>query len=107
MNTNQDTRDGLADLLLTDGSFIDNAVVQGSGPSTYAHVNPATGQAQRVLHLASPDDVRLAVKSAKLAFESWKRTSPADRRRLLQAIASALRRQEKEFSTIYALEVGT
>jgi aldehyde dehydrogenase (NAD+) len=107
MNVNQDSMHRLADLLLTDGSFIDNVVVQGSGPSTYTHVNPATGQAQRVVHLASPDDVKLAVKSAKLAFESWKRTSPADRRRLLQAIASSLRQQEKEFSIIYALEVGT
>jgi aldehyde dehydrogenase (NAD+) len=94
------------DDLLMAGSFIDNALVQGTSQSTYTHVNPATGRPQRTLRLASPQDVNAAVRSSNLAFESWKRTSPADRRRVLQKISELLRREQQEFATIYALEVG-
>jgi aldehyde dehydrogenase (NAD+) len=98
---------GELETLLIDGNYIDNSVVRATGQNTYSHVNPSTGQIQRVVHLASREDVHTAVISSKAAFASWRRTAPAERRRLLQAIASALRAQVEEFAAINALEVGT
>src|ERR1700679_2648676 len=93
--------------LLLEGNYINNSLVRASGPNSYSHVNPSTGQIQRVMRLASRDDVDAAVKSSKVAFATWKRTSPVERRHLLQGISTALRAQVEEFATINALEVGT
>jgi aldehyde dehydrogenase (NAD+) len=99
-------REGSADALLIDGNFINNALVRGSSSRTYTHVNPSSGKAQRVLQLASEEDVNRAVQAAKAAFESWRRTTPLERRELLHGIARGLREDSEEFATLYALEVG-
>jgi aldehyde dehydrogenase (NAD+) len=103
MTTTQSPR---TDLLL-EGNYIDGALTAATGAGTYVHVNPATGRPHRELVLAGKDDVEAAIASAKRAFREWRRTSPQERRDLLQAIARLLRAQVEDLAAINALEVGT
>jgi aldehyde dehydrogenase (NAD+) len=93
--------------ILPQGMFVDNALVACSGAAQFAHVNPATGRVQRTITFASAKDVESALASSAQAFERWKRTTPLERRELLQAIARALRADAEELAAINALEVGT
>jgi aldehyde dehydrogenase (NAD+) len=93
--------------VLPEGMFVDNTLVACTGSSQFPHVNPATGGVQRKITLAGAADVESAISSSARAFETWKRTSPFERRDLLQAIARRLRSDVEEFAVINALEVGT
>jgi aldehyde dehydrogenase (NAD+) len=92
---------------LPNGNFIGATLVDGRSDRTLRHVNPATGLIQATVKMASDEDVRDAVGSASAAFETWRRTPPAERRRVLQGIATSLRTHSEELSRINALEVGT
>jgi aldehyde dehydrogenase (NAD+) len=89
------------------GQFIGNALVQGRSGRTLTHVNPSTGIEHKSVALASDEDVDAAVASSLVAFGDWRRTAPAERRRVLQAIATALRDHSEELARIHAVEVGT
>ena len=92
---------------LPNGNFIGAALVEGRSGRMLHHVNPATGATQISVAMASDDDVRDAVGAACAAFETWRRTAPAERRRVLQRIAATLRDHGEELARINALEVGT
>lgn len=92
--------------LLPNLMFVGNGFVEGNGTGEYEHVNPATGRVQRTYRLASEEDVDGAVRASARAFSTWKDTAPGDRRRLLEAVANALRERQDEFARINALEVG-
>jgi aldehyde dehydrogenase (NAD+) len=93
--------------LLPEGMFIDNALVVGDGTNTFAHVNPATGRVQCQMRLASAQDADAAMESSAAAFESWRRSTPLQRRQLLHAIAARLREDTETLATLAALEIGT
>jgi aldehyde dehydrogenase (NAD+) len=77
----------------------------GSG-GTHEHINPSTGLADATIPLAGPDDVDGAVEAAHLAFETWKRTAPAERRRLLHRLADLIEENSVEFARLGALDNG-
>jgi aldehyde dehydrogenase (NAD+) len=93
--------------VLPNGMFVDNALQACTGTSRFTHVNPATGRAQREFVLASPGDVESALSSSARALARWKRTTPLERREMLQKIAQKLRAFCEELAIINALEVGT
>ncbi len=69
-------------------------------------VNPATGMTSGVVSMGSAADVDVAVRAASRAFDSYSRTTAAERRELLQRI---LRRYEVHFEAIaqaMMLEMG-
>ena len=55
--------------------------------------NPATGEPQAEVLLAEANDVDLAVRSAKIAFESWREVSLAVRARVMFAFRELLVRE--------------
>ncbi|MGE7185745.1 aldehyde dehydrogenase family protein [Peribacillus sp. NPDC006672] len=72
--------------------FIDGKWVDSLSGKTFESLNPATDEVNAVVAEAGPEDVDLAVKAARKAFESglWAEMTPGDRGRLLNKVAQAL-----------------
>ena len=63
--------------------FIDNEHVAGTSGRSQPVFNPATGESEKSVALASTAEVDQAVASARLAWESWSKTPPLRRARIL------------------------
>jgi aldehyde dehydrogenase (NAD+) len=70
------------------------------------HINPATGQPNPPLSMASVEEVDDAVVSAREGFEVWKRWTPDKRRDALFRLADLMTAQSAELGVIGALETG-
>ncbi|MCK2019335.1 aldehyde dehydrogenase family protein [Peribacillus frigoritolerans] len=72
--------------------FIDGRWVDSISGRTFESFNPATDEVNAIVAEAGPEDVNLAVKAARRAFESgpWAEMAPGDRGRLLNKVAQAL-----------------
>ena len=62
--------------------LINNEIVLGDGPSEKI-INPFNSEIIVEVPQSSNEQVELAVQSAKTAFTSWSRTTPADRSAML------------------------
>jgi aminobutyraldehyde dehydrogenase len=69
-------------------------------------VNPKTEETILKLPDASPAQVDAAVNAATKAFQSWSRTTPAERSALLLKLADAVDRDAEAFATLEALNCG-
>jgi len=69
-------------------------------------VNPKTEETIVDLPEASPAQVDAAVNAATRAFQSWSRTTPAERSALLLKLADAIDREAEAFATLEALNCG-
>jgi acyl-CoA reductase-like NAD-dependent aldehyde dehydrogenase len=74
--------------LLIDGQFVPSAAGK-----TFAVTSPLTGQAYAEVASAGPEDLDRAARAARRAFDkdAWPRLPPAERGRVLRAIADAIR----------------
>src|SRR3546814_48865 len=81
-------------------------IEHGSG-GTHEHISPATGQVDARIPLADKEEVDRAVTAAHEAFDSWKRTPPAQRRALLNKLADLIEENSAEFGRLGALDNGT
>ncbi|MCY8937190.1 aldehyde dehydrogenase family protein [Peribacillus frigoritolerans] len=72
--------------------FIDGRWVDSISGRTFESFNPATDEVNAIVAEAGPEDIDLAVKAARRAFESgpWAEMAPGDRGRLLNKVAQAL-----------------
>lgn len=77
---------------------------RGTGRS--AVVNPATEEAIAEIRLGDASDVDGAAASARHAFRSWSRASPANRADLLDRIHRLLMERAELFAQALALEMG-
>jgi aldehyde dehydrogenase (NAD+) len=64
-------------------------VLPKSGQS-WNHVNPATGEIDATIPSADAATVDNVVRHAHAAFEGWRRTAPARRRKLLLKLADLM-----------------
>ena len=71
-----------------------------------AVINPKTEETVVTLPDASPGQVDDAVNAAAMAFQTWSRTTPAERSALLLKLADAIDREAGEFATLEALNCG-
>jgi len=78
----------------------------GSG-GVHQHIDPATGRPDADVPLAGPAEVDLAVNAAHAAYLSWRRTKPADRRRMLMRLADLIETHTADFGRLAALDNGT
>ena len=67
-----------------------------AGGRTAPLINPSTGDAFATAPVSSPDDVERALRSAKDAFGSWRRTTPSERSLALIRIADAVEARAEE-----------
>jgi acyl-CoA reductase-like NAD-dependent aldehyde dehydrogenase len=74
--------------------------------STRTGVNPATGEPLFPCPVSTPDDVDAAIKAARIAFKSWKKTSVEHRKQQLVAFSAALIQHKAEFVKLLTTEQG-
>ena len=69
-------------------------------------IDPTTGEAYVRAPVSGPGDVDAAVSAASDAFESWGRTTPAERQRALLRIADAIDARAEEFVAVESKDTG-
>ncbi len=69
-------------------------------------IEPATGEPFTTVTQASAEDVDRAVTAAAKAFQSWRKTSPRERGRLLQRVAALIRENAEDLAKAEARNVG-
>jgi aldehyde dehydrogenase (NAD+) len=86
--------------------FIDGAWVASDGGKRHEVINPATEAPCTVITLGTAADVDRAVTAARKAFESFSRTSVADRLALLQRIIEAYKARIPDLAQAVSEEIG-
>ncbi|GIW42979.1 MAG: aldehyde dehydrogenase [Candidatus Binatia bacterium] len=87
--------------------FIAGAWAEPHGSKRMPVTDPATGERWGEIAEADDVDVDRAVKAARTAFEShWAKTSPAERRRVLQRLAAVVDAHREELALLEMLDVG-
>ncbi|MGE6229540.1 aldehyde dehydrogenase family protein [Paenibacillus chitinolyticus] len=89
--------------LFIDGEFVDS--VYGS---TFTTPNPATGDILAVVSEATEEDIDLAVKAARRAFDEgpWPNLSAAERSRLIYRLADLVEDNLEELAQLETLDNG-
>ncbi|HCX62043.1 aldehyde dehydrogenase family protein [Sedimentibacter sp.] len=86
--------------------FINGEFVE-SKTSRYSDVfNPSTGEIIAKVPLCTPDEVELAVKSAKEAYPAWSNTPVAKRVEILYNVRNIINENMDELTHLVALENG-
>ncbi|RJS45784.1 aminobutyraldehyde dehydrogenase [Nocardioides cavernaquae] len=83
-------------------NVIDGKVIPAADGRTSEIIDPRTGSVYDEAALSGAADVDAAYDAARRAFVTWRRTTPAERQKLLLALASAL---EERADDILAAEV--
>jgi len=86
--------------------YIDGAWVDPLEPNDFDVLNPATERAIATISMGSADDVDLAVKAARRAFQSFSKTSKQERINLLQRILEVYKTRYDEMAEVISLELG-
>lgn len=86
--------------------FIDGEWRDASDGTTIKTYNPATGELLSEIADATEKDVDAAVKAAKKAFETWGKTTPAERAILLNKIADIIDKNAEYLATIETMDNG-
>jgi len=88
--------------------FIDGAFVDARSGETFDTYTPATGQVLASVAACGREDVDVAVRSARAAFEqgSWRRMAPAERKAILLAFADAIEANAAEIAYLDAVDAG-
>jgi len=85
--------------------LIDGHLIDGEG-AALAILDPATGEEICQVAEASTAQVEAAVQSANRAFQSYSRSTPAERSALLLRIADVLEQNQESLATLESLDVG-
>jgi aldehyde dehydrogenase (NAD+) len=83
------------------GQWVDPAV-----PNDFEVINPATEAPAGVISMGSDTDVARAVAAAKRAFDSYARTTPAERLALMERILAAYEAHYEEIAAAISIEMG-
>ena len=88
--------------------LIDGKWVEAKSGKTFEVFNPATGQVIAHVADAGKEDVDLAVKAARKAFDSgpWTKMSPSERAKLMWKLAEAIDAHADELALIETLDNG-
>lgn len=88
--------------------FINNQFVDSVSGDTFDTFDPATGEKIVSVARANADDVDIAVKAARDAFDGgdWPKMKPNDRARLLLKVADLLEENAEELSHLETLDNG-
>ncbi len=86
--------------------WVNGAAFAGASTRTAPVYNPATGEAQRQVALATTADVDHAVQAAKAAFAGWSNTSIAKRQQIMFAFREGLNARKDELAAILTNEHG-
>ncbi|KAI9890654.1 MAG: Meiotic Sister-Chromatid recombination aldehyde dehydrogenase [Vezdaea aestivalis] len=88
------------------GQILDDPSLKIHGSSAIRCYAPASGQLLGVVDAASPGSIDRAVAKARLAQESWRKTSFKQRRHVLRTLLSFLLKNQSEIATTACLDSG-
>jgi len=86
--------------------FVDGKVFEGSSKRTSVVFNPATGEENSKVNLASKTDIDFAVKKAKEAFKNWSNKPPVIRARVLFKFKELIEKNSDELTKLIVSEHG-
>ena len=86
--------------------YIDGAWVNPAEPKELKVINPATEEVAGVISMGSGKDVDRAVMAARRAFDSYSRTTPAERLALMERILAAYKAHYDEIAQAMTTEMG-
>ncbi len=86
--------------------LIDGKQRFAEGCRSYDRLDPVTGEVATTAAAASVADVRLAVESSARAFETWSKTGPGERRKLLMKAADIMDAKAGDFIAAMISETG-
>jgi aldehyde dehydrogenase (NAD+) len=86
--------------------YIDGQWVDPLEAKTFEVVNPATETTAGVISMGGPKDVDRAVAAARRAFDAYSRTTPAERRALLERVLAAYQAHYEEIAAAISTEMG-
>jgi aldehyde dehydrogenase (NAD+) len=89
------------------GLFIGGDFVEPRSGEFHASISPATEEPLAEVAYAGPEDVALAVRAAREAFEDgWSSIAPSERAKYLFRIARILQERSREFAVLESLDGG-
>tara|TARA_Y100001970_G_scaffold222388_1_gene273506 strand:- start:368 stop:1861 length:1494 start_codon:yes stop_codon:yes gene_type:complete len=86
--------------------FIDGKIVSGSSDRKGKVFNPATGQQESEVRLASKSDLDLTVEKAKKAYETWSIKPPLQRARIIFKYKEIIEKNFDELAKLIVSEHG-
>jgi aldehyde dehydrogenase (NAD+) len=89
-----------------DKCYVDGQWLEPLSSRPFALINPATEEVFASVSLAGVDDVDSAVRAARRAFASFRRTSKEERIALLQRIVTCFENREREVAAAITEELG-
>ncbi len=75
-------------------------------PREHQVVNPATEEVAGVISMGGVEDVNKAVAAARRAFESYSRTTPQERRALLEKVLEGYKGRSEDIAEAISIEMG-
>jgi acyl-CoA reductase-like NAD-dependent aldehyde dehydrogenase len=88
------------------GLYIDGQFLHGGGRREQDVFNPATNEVIGKLPHATREDLDAALAAAERAFQSWKKSSPMDRSKVLRRAAELARERAQEIGRHITLDQG-
>jgi succinate-semialdehyde dehydrogenase / glutarate-semialdehyde dehydrogenase len=86
--------------------YIDGKFVKGEGRKEQDVFDPATDTVIGKLPHATKADLDAALNAAQRAFETWKKTSPTERSKILRKVAELARERAKDIGANMTLDQG-
>jgi succinate-semialdehyde dehydrogenase/glutarate-semialdehyde dehydrogenase len=86
--------------------YIDGEFIQGGGRREQDILNPATNEVIGKLPHATKEDLDRALAAAARAFETWKKSSPMERSKVLRKVAELSRERAKDIGRGITLDQG-
>ena len=89
-----------------DKFYINGQWVEPIGKGTSEVINPANGEVSAVVPYGNAEDVDAAVNAARKAFDTWSRTTAAERADFLRKIAVEGERRNADLTQTIIDELG-
>ncbi|MDH3316181.1 MAG: betaine-aldehyde dehydrogenase [Gammaproteobacteria bacterium] len=86
--------------------YIGGGYINARSGESFETLNPATGEVICRVQQAGPEDVDLAVETARKGFEIWSAMSGAARGRILNRAVALLRERNQELARLEVLDTG-
>jgi betaine-aldehyde dehydrogenase len=90
-----------------DQLYIDGKWVQPIGTGSIDVINPATEEIIGKIPVGSKEDIDIAASAARIAFDSWSKSSIETRIEVLNALSNAFKERGEELAQTITAEVGT
>lgn len=99
----------MSNLLTVQGLYVDGSWIAGHADDTMEVINPATQIVVAEVPQASADDVRSAIRSARVAFDEgpWPRMTVHERAAILRRMGEIMRRRSDEITAMNIIEAGS